>query len=119
MRKSLLLCGLCGLIAGVPGTAAVSAPLLSNHLPGQAQPMLSLAATHCWWRAGRRHCSERITGYHSRCSLVIVYLYSALADEDHGNARNRCVERCGDDEKARDVDRYTQDVEIQCAAYRP
>jgi len=66
MRKSLLLCGLCGLIAGVPDAAAVGAPLLSNHLRGRTQPIVSQAASHCWWRAGRRHCSDRINGYHSR-----------------------------------------------------
>jgi len=37
MRKTLLLFGLCGLLAGVPGVAAVSAPLLSDPIPGQIE----------------------------------------------------------------------------------
>jgi len=54
------------LVTGVPAAAVLSAPPMGDHHPGQNQPIVSQAAVHCWWRAGRRHCRDRSYGYHSR-----------------------------------------------------
>jgi hypothetical protein len=53
------------LIAGLSGTAAAAAPLAIAGSPGHASALISKTAAHCWWRAGRRHCSGRSDGYHS------------------------------------------------------
>jgi len=56
----------CTLIAGLSGTAAVAAPPIVPGMPGDAPALTTKTAAHCWWRAGRRHCSGRSDGYRSR-----------------------------------------------------
>jgi hypothetical protein len=56
----------CTLIGGLSSAAAVAAPATVAGNFGDAQTISIKTAVHCWWDAGRRHCSGRSHGYHSR-----------------------------------------------------